>query len=64
MSYLNQFRLDSIATKNFYHAPPDRFNMMPINVMTQRPEELDGLGPLPPKWEKAFTENGEAYFIE
>ena len=24
----------------------------------------DGLGPLPPKWEKAYTDNGEAYFIE
>lgn len=24
----------------------------------------DGLGPLPPKWEKAYTENGERYFIE
>ncbi|XP_050314905.1 membrane-associated guanylate kinase, WW and PDZ domain-containing protein 1 [Anthonomus grandis grandis] len=24
----------------------------------------DSLGPLPPKWEKAFTESGEAYFID
>ncbi|KAL5287456.1 MAGI3 family protein [Megaselia abdita] len=24
----------------------------------------DGLGPLPPKWEKAYTENGERYFID
>lgn len=22
------------------------------------------LGPLPPKWEKAYTEKGEVYFIE
>jgi len=22
------------------------------------------LGPLPPKWEKAYTKNGEVYFIE
>lgn len=22
------------------------------------------LGPLPPKWEKAYTKNGEIYFIE
>lgn len=22
------------------------------------------LGPLPPKWERAMTENGEVYFIE
>lgn len=24
----------------------------------------DGLGPLPPKWETAYTERGELYFIE
>lgn len=24
----------------------------------------DSLGPLPPKWEKAYTESGEVYFIE
>lgn len=24
----------------------------------------DGLGALPSKWEKAYTENGESYFIE
>lgn len=27
-------------------------------------ENLDSLGPLPAKWEKAFTESGEVYFIE
>lgn len=26
--------------------------------------EDDELGPLPPKWEKAYTESGEVYFIE
>lgn len=49
------------TSKILYNAPPDRFIMMPI---TARQEEDDGLGPLPPKWEKAYTENGEAYFIE
>ena len=24
----------------------------------------DGLGPLPPNWEKAFTDKGEPYFID
>ena len=24
----------------------------------------DGLGPLPPNWEKAYTEKGEPYFID
>lgn len=27
-------------------------------------EDSDSLGPLPPKWEKAYTESGEVYFIE
>lgn len=27
-------------------------------------DDEDGLGPLPIRWEKAFTENGETYFIE
>ena len=26
--------------------------------------DMDSLGPLPAKWEKAYTENGEVYFIE
>lgn len=27
-------------------------------------DDSDSLGPLPPKWEKAYTESGEVYFIE
>lgn len=27
-------------------------------------EDTESLGPLPPKWEKAYTESGEVYFIE
>lgn len=27
-------------------------------------EDNDSLGPLPPKWEKAYTDSGEVYFIE
>lgn len=27
-------------------------------------DNSDSLGPLPPKWEKAYTESGEVYFIE
>lgn len=27
-------------------------------------DDTDSLGPLPPKWEKAYTESGEVYFIE
>lgn len=35
-----------------------------MNFLQQQTEEDDGLGPLPAKWEKAYTENGETYFIE
>lgn len=52
------------TSKNFYHAPPERINIPSMNFLQQQPEEDDGLGPLPPKWEKAYTENGETYFIE
>uniref|UniRef100_A0A182YIV2 Uncharacterized protein n=1 Tax=Anopheles stephensi TaxID=30069 RepID=A0A182YIV2_ANOST len=27
-------------------------------------DDEDGLGPLPPKWEKAYTDSGEVYFID
>lgn len=27
-------------------------------------DDTESLGPLPPKWEKAYTESGEVYFIE
>ncbi|KAL1376151.1 hypothetical protein pipiens_017061, partial [Culex pipiens pipiens] len=30
---------------------------------SEQQEEDDGLGPLPAKWEKAFTDSGEVYFI-
>jgi atrophin-1 interacting protein 3 (BAI1-associated protein 1) len=33
-------------------------------VLIQNSAEDDHLGPLPPKWEKAYTDNGEAYFID
>lgn len=45
----------------YYHAPPERRGMP---MMMPRCDENDGLGPLPLKWEKAYTENGESYFIE
>lgn len=52
------------SSKNFYHAPPERLSMPSMNFLQTQPDEDDGLGPLPPKWEKAYTENGETYFIE
>lgn len=58
------FHLLDLVSKNFYHAPPDRHGMPPMNIMSKQIDENDGLGPLPLKWEKAYTENGETYFIE
>lgn len=50
---------------DFYHEPPERRRgIPPENIQFQQDDENDGLGPLPPKWEKAYTENGETYFIE
>lgn len=47
---------------NFYHAPPaDRQGIPALSIAT---DVNDTLGPLPQKWEKAYTENGESYFIE
>lgn len=31
---------------------------------SQTNDDTDSLGPLPPKWEKAYTESGEVYFID
>lgn len=55
--------------QNFYHSPPDRRDMPPHMLHGRgntgdNDDEADGLGPLPQKWEKAYTENGESYFIE
>lgn len=52
------------SSKNFYHAPPDRLTMPSMSFLQSQQDEDDGLGPLPLKWEKAYTENGETYFIE
>jgi len=33
-------------------------------IRNRTPATEDQLGPLPPNWEKAYTETGEVYFIE
>lgn len=43
---------------NYYEEEKDSFNH------ANESHDNDSLGPLPPKWEKAFTESGEVYFIE
>ena len=42
--------------------PPSYYYDSSLKYVDQLEE--DELGPLPPKWEKAYTENGEVYFIE
>ncbi|XP_044741559.1 membrane-associated guanylate kinase, WW and PDZ domain-containing protein 1 isoform X2 [Chrysoperla carnea] len=43
----------------------DGRSSMDIECRNYRDYDIDGdLGPLPPKWEKAYTENGEVYFID
>lgn len=42
---------------NFYEEEKESYN----NANT---DDIESLGPLPPKWEKAYTESGEVYFIE
>ncbi|XP_060515854.1 membrane-associated guanylate kinase, WW and PDZ domain-containing protein 1 [Cylas formicarius] len=43
---------------NYYEEEKDSFNH------ANESHDNDSLGPLPPKWEKAFTESGEVYFID
>lgn len=38
----------------------DKSNYSAVNTN----DSIDSLGPLPAKWEKAYTESGEVYFIE
>lgn len=59
---LSPFAFTENPNQIYYHAPPERRGMVPM--MMPRSDENDGLGPLPSKWEKAYTENGESYFIE
>lgn len=39
-------------------------NIQMINRKHGFHNDDDDLGPLPPNWEKAYTENGETYFID
>ncbi|XP_022914800.1 membrane-associated guanylate kinase, WW and PDZ domain-containing protein 1 [Onthophagus taurus] len=40
------------------------FEEVKENYNQSNPAIDDSLGPLPPKWEKAYTESGEVYFID
>ncbi|XP_030748735.1 membrane-associated guanylate kinase, WW and PDZ domain-containing protein 1 [Sitophilus oryzae] len=43
---------------NYYEEEKNSFNQ------ANESNDNDSLGPLPPKWEKAFTDSGEVYFID
>lgn len=47
-----------LEKERYFEEDKDNFN--PGNSS----DNLDSLGPLPSKWEKAYTESGEVYFIE
>lgn len=51
---------------DFYRAPPSTQALASSErpIINDQDEDDDGLGPLPTNWEKAYTENGETYFIE
>lgn len=51
--------IDEIQQELDKSCPPNYYN----DPNCSDPLLLD-LGPLPPKWEKAYTEKGEVYFIE
>lgn len=49
------------SSRNFLPNPPHKFNRKNGHQFINEDDEL---GPLPINWEKAYTENGETYFID
>lgn len=47
-----------LEEESYYEDDKDNFNP------SSSSNNIDSLGPLPAKWEKAYTESGEVYFIE
>ena len=63
----------SVMTANIAGVSPDnasgssgKSNISEHNADSGHPDspDDDGLGPLPPHWEKAYTDKGEPYFID
>jgi atrophin-1 interacting protein 3 (BAI1-associated protein 1) len=52
-----------IITKSNHVAPPDS-NTHRAHFTGEGGQEGEDLGPLPPNWEKAYTDKGEPYFID
>lgn len=46
------------GSSTYFENEEENFNHLIAN------EDVDSLGPLPSKWEKAYTDNGEVYFID
>lgn len=49
------------SSRNFLPNPPHKINRKNGHQFNNEDDEL---GPLPLNWEKAYTENGETYFID
>lgn len=63
-------KLDSALSDNTSRTGSDKSALSPKTSLYYGQEksgsflDTEDLGPLPPKWEKAVTDNGEVYFIE
>lgn len=58
-------KVETEAENNVYSNEPTFFEESKENYShSNNADDTDSLGPLPHKWEKAYTESGEVYFIE
>ena len=69
----NVDKVNRVVTNNIAGVSPDnasgssgKSNISEHNADSGHPDspDDDGLGPLPPHWEKAYTDKGEPYFID
>lgn len=67
-SLISDSRIERDDEPNRNHTSPPLYykedNENDKSSYNQSNGDNEDLGPLPPKWEKAMTENGEVYFIE
>lgn len=60
----SHFLIDLPRNPYYNGGVPSSAAAVGASISQMNDDDDDGLGPLPPKWEKAYTENGERYFIE
>lgn len=60
--YINTIKISQILDE--YLNGPSTKNIPYNHSRDSTLSDTLDLGPLPPKWEKAYTKNGEVYFIE